>query len=74
MSTAKAKPMTNYERRKRLDERKKARGLTRKSYYQSQQDIEVVMKVKEQLAAQHDQATNEDALSHIISHYRETAL
>ncbi len=74
MESNKPKAMTAYERRKRMDERKKAQGYTRKSYYQHQTDIELIHQVREQLAAKDDQATNEEALSYILDFYRKNAL
>ena len=73
MKPAKPKPMTEYERRKVTEERKKAQGLTKKSYYVSQADIELIKEVKAELE-EYSPTTNDEALSHILNFYRHNAL
>lgn len=63
---------TPYERRKVTEERKKAQGLTKKTYYLSQPHIDLIKEVKKQLAD--DNATNDDALAYILNYHQENAL
>lgn len=73
MESTKPKPKTAYERRKVTEERKKAQGLTKKSYYVSQADIDLIKDVKKELE-EYSPTTNDEALSHILNFYRHNAL
>lgn len=72
MESVKPKPMTAYERRKVTEQRKKAQGLTKKSYYLGRDHIELIKTVKEQLSD--DNATNDEALAYILNYYKQNAL
>lgn len=64
---------TAYDRRKVTEERKKAEGYTKKTYYQSKQDIDLIKQVKESLSDQagDNKITNDLALAHILQSYRD---
>lgn len=71
----KSKPMTEYERRKVTEQRKKDLGLTKKTYYLSQEDIELIKSVKTMLEVSNDdKVTNDEAIEYIFSFYKQNAL
>lgn len=63
---------TDYERRKKLEQRKKEQGLFRRQFYLNQRDLDSIERVKAELSSITDEATTNDmAIAFFISFYNE---
>lgn len=63
---------TDYERRKKLEQRKKEQGLFRRQFYLNQRDLDSIERVKAELSSITDETTTNDmAMAFFIAFYNE---